>query len=54
MHSAAPPRISGPQAELPDRLRALMQLCHPDRHNNSPLATDTTAWLLRVRKELRP
>jgi hypothetical protein len=45
--------VTGAQAELPQRLRALTQLCHPDRHGNSALANAVTAWLLRVREELR-
>lgn len=47
---AAPSRI---ESELGEHLRALTQLCHPDRHGGSPLATSITAWLLRVRRELR-
>jgi hypothetical protein len=36
----------------PERLRQLTQLCHPDRHNNSPLSNAVFAWLQEVRKEL--
>ncbi|MDB6013122.1 MAG: hypothetical protein JWL65_5372 [Gammaproteobacteria bacterium] len=34
------------------RLRQLLQLCHPDKHNNSKAATEVTAWLngMRARK----
>ena len=38
--------------ELGARMRALLSLCHPDRHGNSTLATNTTAWLLSVRDRL--
>ena len=37
--------------ELPENLRGLMQLCHPDRHRVSRLANKITAWLLRVRRD---
>lgn len=47
------PEQTGAQAEFPEHLRELMQLCHPDKHGGSPLANDVTAWLLRVRRELR-
>ena len=40
--------------EFSDRLREMIQLCHPDRHGGSELAGQVTQWLLRVRKELRP
>jgi hypothetical protein len=46
------PRLQGACGELPERLRALMQLAHPDRHNNSELANSITKWLLRVREEI--
>ena len=40
-------------AALPgDRIGALLQLCHPDRHYGSKLeqlATETTQWLLAMR-----
>jgi hypothetical protein len=39
--------------ELRDRLRPLLSLCHPDRHDNSQLATTTTQWLLSVRDRLQ-
>lgn len=32
-----------------DRLRALIQLCHPDKHAGSELAGAVTAWLLSMR-----
>lgn len=40
-------------SELHERLDALLQLCHPDRHDNSPRANETTRWLLSLRKERR-
>lgn len=39
-----------PGAIPPERLRALLQLVHPDRHGGSALATNTTAWLLTQRR----
>ena len=37
----------------PDMLRRLPQLCHPDRHGGSALATGVTAWLLSQRESVR-
>jgi len=34
------------------RIRKLLQLCHPDRHDNSTAANEATAWLLEQRKRL--
>lgn len=34
-----------------DRLRALIQLCHPDKHAGSALAGEVTTWLLSLRKD---
>ncbi len=34
----------------PDRLKALIQLCHPDKHGGSKAASDMTQWLLSLRK----
>jgi hypothetical protein len=34
-----------------ERIRALIRLCHPDRHGNSPEATQITQWLLEMRAE---
>lgn len=31
------------------RIRQLLQLCHPDRHDQSPLAGEVTTWLLSMR-----
>lgn len=35
-----------------DRLRQLIQLCHPDKHGNSSTSEDVTRWLLEARKKL--
>lgn len=35
-----------------ERLRQLLQLCHPDKHGNSQTSQDVTCWLLEVRKKL--
>ena len=35
----------------PDRIRELLQLCHPDKHAGSPLAHRVTSWLLKLRGE---
>lgn len=32
-----------------DRIRDLIQLCHPDRHGGSEKANETTKWLLEIR-----
>jgi len=37
--------------DLGDRLDVLLQLCHPDRHDNSERANETTRWLLDLRKK---
>lgn len=34
-----------------DQWRRLVQLCHPDRHDNSDVATEATRWLLENRPE---
>jgi len=38
--------------ELQRNMRALLSLCHPDRHNNSELSTRVTQWLLSVRRRI--
>ena len=43
----------GLEGELSDRLEALLQLCHPDRHDNSERANETTRWLLALRRPRR-
>lgn len=35
-----------------ERLRQLIQLCHPDKHNNSSASVEATQWLLELRKRL--
>ena len=37
---------------LSERIKDLIFLCHPDKHDNSTKATAVTAWLLDARKEL--
>lgn len=32
-----------------DKVRDLLKLCHPDKHQNSPAATEITKWLLSLR-----
>lgn len=32
-------------------IKKLIRLCHPDRHNNSPLATEVTQWLLGLKAD---
>lgn len=49
---ATPPAADPVRTELRDRLRALLMLTHPDKHNGSRLANDTTAWLLSVRERI--
>ena len=39
-------------ASLAGQMRALLSLCHPDKHSNSQLATTTTQWLLALRDRL--
>lgn len=34
----------------PQRLRQLIQLCHPDKHQGSRSATEVTSWLLSQRQ----
>lgn len=35
-----------------EKLRALTQLCHPDKHDGSPLAERVTAWLNDLKRSL--
>lgn len=35
------------------RIRQLLQLVHPDRHNGSALANEVTTWLLALRKDTK-
>jgi hypothetical protein len=39
-------------AEIADKMRSLLALCHPDKHNGSTLATATTQWLLDLRNRI--
>ncbi len=32
------------------RIKQLLMLCHPDKHDNSSLSTEITKWLLSQRK----
>lgn len=32
------------------QLKALLRLCHPDKHSNSELSNEVTKWLLKMRK----
>ena len=41
---------SGFEAEFQENLRALLMLCHPDRHDNSDLSNRITKWLLSKRR----
>lgn len=43
---------SGLDREIKENLRALIQLCHPDKHNGSQGATQITQWLLTVKRRL--
>ncbi len=38
--------------EVRERMRALLMLCHPDKHGGSALANRTTAWLLSLRERI--
>lgn len=49
---AAPPQPQAP-AIPPDMWRRLLQLCHPDKHAGSEVATTTTQWLLQMKPNLR-
>jgi hypothetical protein len=41
---------SKPEQITPDVLKKLMYLCHPDKHNNSQVATDMFVWLSKMKK----
>lgn len=43
---------SGLDRELKEHLRALLQYCHPDKHNGSQGATQVTQWLNDVKRRL--
>lgn len=44
-------RRTPPPTDLHSRLDDLIQLCHPDRHDNSARANEATRWLLMMRKQ---
>jgi hypothetical protein len=35
------------------RLRKLLMLCHPDKHENSGMATEVTRWLIEIKERMR-
>ena len=47
-----PPARDPIRDEIADHMRALLMLCHPDRHANSPTSTKVTQWLLNVRERI--
>lgn len=46
----ARPEPTGLDRELKEHLRALLQYCHPDKHNGSQGATQVTQWLNDVKR----
>lgn len=41
----------GKKPQVPqEKIQQLIRLCHPDKHQNSELATELTRWLLDMRK----
>lgn len=34
-----------------ERWRQLVQLCHPQKHGDSPTSTDVTRWLLSIKPD---
>lgn len=43
--------LTAKQTTIPAaRLRQLIQLCHPDKHNGSATSNEVTQWLLEMRK----
>lgn len=52
-HGTAPTPAPDPiREEIAGELRALLMLCHPDKHANSALANRVTKWLLELRDRL--
>ncbi len=50
------PLLSQPPVmmSIPESMyRKLLMLCHPDKHGNSPLATEVTRWLIDEREKGR-
>ena len=41
-----------PSAFTIRRIRQLMQLCHPDKHNGSPLSSEVFMWLQECKMRL--
>lgn len=50
---APPPREDSADDIPPHVLRALIHLCHPDKHGNSDTSHRVTLWLLQQRKRNR-
>ena len=46
------PEPTGLDREIKEHLRALLQYCHPDKHNGSQGATQVTQWLNDVKRRL--
>ena len=40
-------------SDLNERVKDLLRLCHPDRHNNSDKAAEITRWLIDLRRDAR-
>jgi hypothetical protein len=47
-HAQAQPAAPSGPGLSPARVRALLALCHPDRHQGSAKATEVTRWLLSL------
>lgn len=47
-------RLTAALRELQVQIPRLVQLCHPDKHHQSPAATEATQWLLVMRALLAP
>jgi len=47
-----PPVMKSNDGLTQARVKALIRLCHPDRHGNSEMATEITKWLLRKRNDV--
>ncbi len=52
--AVADPLRTAPTVQELDRqrVRQLLQLCHPDRHGGSPLAQTITQWLLQLKTRI--
>ena len=37
--------------EAVEKLKTLLLLCHPDKHNDSPQSEEMTRWLLSLREK---